>query len=314
MKAVGAVASAAPSVHETIARLDALAQRYEVAYQGRNVCWRHWGDDGPPLVLIHGGHGNWMHWIRNIESLSRHHAVWVPDLPGFGNSEDVALGPEDPQRLPLLINALIGTLDTLVGRNAPIDLVGFSFGGLVAAQLAVQRGHVHRMALIGPAGHGGTRRQRIDMVNWRGTDRTEMLEGLRHNLAAFMLHDPSAIDELAMQVHEAACLHTRFRTKAVSLAAGGLQNTLGFYSGPLLLLWGEHDVTAVPHDIAPQLAEVDPNREWCVVPGAGHWLQYERADDVNHLLIGWFRPRERPSHAGTHGGGLEPETQEQTNG
>ena len=66
MKAVGAVTSAAPSVHETIARLDALAQRHDVAYQGHSVCWRRWGDDGLPLVLIHGRHGNWMHWIRNI--------------------------------------------------------------------------------------------------------------------------------------------------------------------------------------------------------------------------------------------------------
>ena len=37
---------------------------------------------------------------------------------------------------------------------------------------------------------------------------------MRHNLAAHMLHDPARIDALAVQVHTAACLNTRFYSKA----------------------------------------------------------------------------------------------------
>lgn len=275
-----------PTVHVEIARLQAMAQQFDVAYFGRKLRWRRWGD-GPALVLVHGGHGNWMHWVRNIEALTRHHTVWVPDLPGFGDSDELVGDAHAPKRQQHLLDAVGATLDTLVGREAPIDLAGFSYGGLVAAELAAQRRHVRRLALLGSTGHGGPRRQRAEMVNWRSDDPVQRRSGLCHNMVAFMLHEPTAIDELAMSVHETSCLQTRFRSKAIS-RAGGLQAALDRYGGPVLLIWGEHDVTAAPHEMVPQLADQKTEREWCVVPGSGHWVQYEGADDVNRLLGSWF--------------------------
>lgn len=286
MSALGEAVVSMPTVHVEIARLEAMAHQFDVAYLGRHVRWRRWGH-GPALVLVHGGHGSWMHWVRNIEALMRNHAVWVPDLPGFGDSHAPAGDAHAPKRQQHLLDAVAATLETLVGRDAPIDLAGFSYGGLVAAELATQRGHVRRLALLGSAGHGGTRRQRAELLNWRSDDPVQMRNGLRHNLAAFMLHEPAAIDDLAMYVHETSCIQTRFRSKAIS-RAGGLQAALDSYGGAVLLIWGEHDVTAVPHEVAPQIADQKTGREWCVVPGSGHWVQYEGADDVNRLLGNWF--------------------------
>lgn len=286
MSAIAVATIRLPVPHVEIARLDGMAERVDLPYLGRNVCWRRWGD-GSPLVMVHGGHGNWMHWVRNIEPLMHRHAVWVPDLPGFGDSDEIGTHAQPPERKQYVVDALSTTLDTLVGRNASIDVAGFSFGGLIASELASQRGHIRRLALLGTAGHGGTRRQQIEMVNWRGDDPVRMREALGHNLAVFMLHEPAAIDALALSVHENSCLRTRFRSKAIS-RAGGLRAALDRYGGPLLLIWGEHDVTAVPHEIAPVLAGEDDGREWCVVPCAGHWVQYEGADDVNRLLLRWF--------------------------
>jgi pimeloyl-ACP methyl ester carboxylesterase len=283
---MAAATMSTPLAHAALAQLEACAQRFDVAYLGSHVCWRSWGS-GPSLVLIHGGHGSWMHWVRNIESLARHHTVWVPDLPGFGDSGDLAIDAHAADRIERLIDALVGTFGTLVHRTTPIDVAGFSFGGVVAAQFTVLRRQVRRLALLGPVGHGGLRRQRVAMVNWRRPDRAGMLQGLRHNLEAFMLHDPVAVDDLAMSVHEASCLRTRFRSKAISHSKR-LQGLLARYEHPVLLIWGEHDVTAFPHEIAPELAEAGTGREWCVVPGGGHWVQYERADEVNQLLRSWF--------------------------
>ena len=119
-----------------IAEIDALSQQHDVAYCGRKLRWRRFGA-GAPLVLLHGGHGSWMHWLRNVEALAAQHEVWIPDMPGFHDSELPELSGVDA-----LADALIATLDTLVGRNQPVDLAGFSFGGLVAAQFAVRRGAV----------------------------------------------------------------------------------------------------------------------------------------------------------------------------
>ena len=38
--------------------------------------WREWGR-GETLVLLHGGFGSWLHWVRNIEALSaRESSPW----------------------------------------------------------------------------------------------------------------------------------------------------------------------------------------------------------------------------------------------
>lgn len=211
----------------------------------------------------------------------------MPDMPGFGDSDDLAGHAHAPERGRHLVDALAGTLDTLVGRGTSIRLAGFSFGGLVAAQLAAQRGDVRRLVLIGTAGHGGTRRMKTELANWRSEDPATRREGLRQNLAAFMLHAPAALDSLAMFVHETACLQTRFRSKAISRSAS-LQAALDRLDAPVLLIWGEHDVTAIPNEAAQQLAGAGAGREWCVVPGAGHWVQYEGAADVNRLLDWWL--------------------------
>ncbi|WP_235548327.1 alpha/beta fold hydrolase [Noviherbaspirillum sp. Root189] len=269
-----------------IARLDARAAKQRVVWQGRDVVWRRFGD-GPPLVLIHGGHGSWLHWIRNIEVLAQRHTLWLPDLPGFGDSDELDLAAHALDRMQHLTDALAGSLDSLVGEDTQIDLAGFSFGGLAAAHLAALRGGIRRMALLGPAGHGGTRRQPVAMADWRLPDRDAMRAALRHNLAALMLHHPLVDDALAITVHEQCCIQTRFRSKAISRSAS-LKSTLDRYSYPLLLIWGEHDVTGTPEELVQQLAEGHPGRDWCVVPNAGHWVQYERSDDINRLLLSWF--------------------------
>lgn len=253
------------------------------------VVWRTVGE-GSPVVLIHGGHGSWLHWVRNIEVLSKKHTLWMPDLPGFGDSGDLEGDPHAPDRFDRLVGTIGASLEAMLGTSSSIGLAGFSFGGLVAARIAATLPRVAKLALLGPAGHGGKRRQRVEMVDWRTGDRKQMLHGLRHNLAALMVHDPANIDAVAMAVHEQTCVATRFRSKAISRNAA-LSDALDDYHGETLLIWGEHDVTADPPEAAPRLAGERPDRDWCLVPGAGHWVQYERPHEVNQLLLRWFAER-----------------------
>ncbi|AGW95020.1 hypothetical protein N234_33740 [Ralstonia pickettii DTP0602] len=269
-----------------LARLERMAIRHDVAHLGRTVVWRRFGE-GTPLVLLHGGHGNWMHWVRNIEALGTRHALWIPDMPGFGDSDTLAGDDHAPDRLDRLAQALMATLDQLVGEGSELGIAGFSFGALVAAQMAATRPRVTRLALLGPAGHGGPRRQGQPMQDWRIDNEEEMRRRLRHNLLALMLHDEGLADGLAMAVHEQACKATRYRSRAISRQAS-LGDALAAYGGPTLLMWGEHDVTAVPVDVAQRLACGASHRDWCVIPAAGHWVQFERWQEVNPMLLRWF--------------------------
>ncbi len=264
-----------------IARLDAAMARQLVDYRGQQVMWRSLGT-GTPLVLLHGGHGSWLHWVRNIEALAASHRVLVPDMPGFGESGAVA------RDTPLadVVDILAHTLDQLIGAGTIICLAGFSFGAIAAAQLAQTRGGVSKLALLGPGGHGQRRRQSEPLLNWRlAREPGAMLAALRKNLSITMLH--GEVDALGLEVHRYSCVHTSYRSKATARTAI-LPALLARLHMPALLLWGEHDATGVPAELGPMLADGRPEREWESITGAGHWVQYERAVEVNRRLLAWF--------------------------
>jgi len=273
-----------PIATEQVARLERLITRHEVLVNAKTVTWRRLGQ-GEPLILIHGGHGSWLHWVRNLEYLARYHEVWVPDLPGYGDSDS----PDD-WGLDSLVDATCNSLDVLLGPQTPVRLIGFSFGGLVAATLATRRSAVIQLALLGPGGHGGIRRPRGELQTWNGLspDSQAWLNAMKHNLRMHMLHEASSIGDLALQVHGQSCLNARFYSKKIS-RAGGLGQVLDAYSGPVLLVWGEHDVTADPTTIGTQLTDRQPQRESVVIQGAGHWVQFEMADRINALIHQWMK-------------------------
>jgi len=275
-----------PDTPEPIRRLEGLAFVHDQPPGAGRLRWRRFGE-GPPLVLLHGGHGNWLHWARNIEPLARGNQVWVADMPGYGDSAE----PLEPAAMGSLVEGTACSLEALLGVGQAFDLVGFSFGGLVAAHLAAGRLPVRRLILLGPAGHAGPRRPRGEMLAWRKAladpDPQALARVMRHNLAMQMLHQPEAIDALALAVHTRACLATRFRSREIS-RGGGLPQLLALCRAPLRLLWGEHDVTCDPAVLSLGLGAQAPDRRARVLPGVGHWVQYEAAEAVNRQLRAWL--------------------------
>ena len=277
-----------------IAELERLAERHDIAVPGTDarIAWRRFGSGGPPVVLLHGGHGSWLHWARNVQALAAFHTVWVPDLPGYGNSTGGA-----DLTLESIVALLKTSLDCLIGATARVQVVGLSFGGLVAAALAMEHGAVCSLALLGPAGHGGPRRPQGELRPWQPAhargDAQALDDALRHNLGVQMLQGAHSVDAAALHIHREACLRTRFRSKPLS-RAGALPALLTRYAGPVLLAWGEHDVTAVPETTRPLLAQRTDSSRFVVVPGAGHWVQYEAAAEINALLLQWLNPFPHP--------------------
>jgi len=255
-----------------IAALESSCDRIAQPIQGQQIVWRRAGH-GRPLVLLHGGHGSWLHWARVIPELSSSFSLWMPDMPGYGESTLAPTGGLDE-----LVVQLLQSLDALLGAHTPILLCGFSFGGLVSAQLAARRDHVERMVLIGPAGHGGRRRQTVAPRPWRDLDPDRdpggWAERMRYNLLAQMLHAETAVDGLAMEIQWRSCVNTRFRSKPFSRSAA-LAPALRAYPGEVLEIWAEHDVTAAPHAMEEDRRPGDPPRKRHIVGGSGHWLMHE---------------------------------------
>ncbi|MBX6362352.1 MAG: alpha/beta fold hydrolase [Gemmatimonadetes bacterium] len=105
---------------------------------------------GRPLLLLHGGGGGGANWFRVLGPLARHARVLAPDLPGFGLSDPGPVERPIGRRAAAVVARM---LDELGLREA--DVVGTSFGGLVALRLAQLRpAHVRRLVLLDAAGLG----------------------------------------------------------------------------------------------------------------------------------------------------------------
>lgn len=92
--------------------------------------------------MIHGG-PCWDHtYLREpLIRLASHHQLVFPDLRGCGRSTG-GLGP-DRYTPDLVIDDLVGLLDHLELEQA--DILGFSYGGMIAQRLALKTGRVRRL-------------------------------------------------------------------------------------------------------------------------------------------------------------------------
>ncbi len=106
---------------EFIAALDRTGTRRTTA---GDVVWRVWGA-GAPLVLLHGGTGSWLHWVRNIEALAADFMLLVPDLPGSGESAT----PPAPISADGIGATLAAGVASLIGPQARFRSLDFPWVG-----------------------------------------------------------------------------------------------------------------------------------------------------------------------------------------
>jgi pimeloyl-ACP methyl ester carboxylesterase len=234
-------------------------------------------------VLLHGGAGSWAHWVRNIPFLARHFTLWVPDLPGMGES---ALPPE-PWTPRSIAGILDQGIDALIGTGARVALLGFSFGGMVAghwAALAPQR--VARIVVAAAAGTGLATAPTGAMRSWRRVqDPQQRREIHRENLRTWMLHDPAAADELAAWIAMESVERDRLRNREVSTTDSLLQ-AMAQVRCPAHAIYGDEDVLykQTQPEVEQALAAAGfASVTW--LPRAGHWSPFEQAGEFNALAL-----------------------------
>lgn len=265
---------------EFVASLDAASDKVWTACgPSSRMIWRRWGT-GAPVILLHGGAGSWLHWIRNIEPLARSRTVWVPDIPGFGDSDLPGEGFDADTLAPLVLR---GATEILAGE--PFDLVGFSFGGLVAALIAAEPAvPVRRLVLTSVAALGLVSEPPALRAMRGVTDPQEREQIVRFNLNAMMLADPASIDDLAVLVHRTAAPRDRVKNRRLVLQKV-LPGLAPRWRCPAWGVWGTSDAL-YRHQVDQLRAAASALGlvEAVYLDGAGHWLPFERSEQFNPLV------------------------------
>ena len=272
---------------EAAAALDRAARRHETPCGDGAMVWREWGG-GIPVVMLHGGYGSWLHWLRNIAPLTAagYRAV-VPDLPGLGNSDT----PPPTDNLDTVSDIVCDGLTQVLAPGERFHLVGFSFGSQMAGRIATRLGdRVRTLTIVGGGGLGLPRGRSSNLRRVeRGMSGDEIAALQRDNLGRFMFQDTAKIDGVAvwMQIRHVAV----GRFKSVPFAPGDrLARALPLVKAPIGGIWGEFDITAYPYldQREKLLRSIQPDAKFHVVAGAGHWVQYEAAAEFNRVLLDWL--------------------------
>ena len=249
------------------------------------VCWRSWGK-GKPLILLHGGYGSWAHWIKQAIPFSKNYNVLIPDMPGFGESEDLTL-PHTPEKISANIAE---TLLKLISPEETPIICGFSFGGLIAGHLSynlIERGlNPEKLILVGPGGLGAKRGEIRNMIPRHSKmSEEEIYQAHKTNLEILMMHDATKVDDWSVHIQKQNTDAHRIKSRPIS-STDTLARILEKQDVPLFLLWGEKDASVGVYleDRMSILRDINSKVRFHVEYNLGHWIMYENDVIFNKIL------------------------------
>jgi pimeloyl-ACP methyl ester carboxylesterase len=285
-----------PQLERAMRRLLALeraecASRYSVI-DGRRLHYLEAGS-GPPLLLLHGASGGAANWYRLIGPLARRWRVLAPDLPGFGFSDPI----EPVGLLGRQVAELIARWLSTLGIDL-VDVVGTSFGGIVALRLP-DAFAVHRIVAIDSVGLS----RRLPLLLRVGTLPPLVHLAVRPTRRGTRLLLRRVFTHMRLEPeHEAALIDylffsairgdVRIMARAFVRFAGlaGQRDVLSTeqlsrLADRLLLVWGERDEFLPLYEAqrARALAGCQPVR---IIPGAGHSPNWEQPQLLFNVITG----------------------------
>jgi len=233
----------------------------------------HEAGSGPTLLFLHGEDG--LQWSGPVlAELAEHFSVVAPHHPGWG-------GSTRPEYIGEVRDLALVYAEFLEQLGEPVLVAGCSFGGWVAAELAILRPPaLAALALIAPTGVKFGRRDERDFADiWiAGFDE---LPGIWYGdpAAAPDLSALSDEDYLALAIAQEAT--ARYCWKPY-MHNPTLRYWLRRVPVPSMVIAGDRDRFALRPDYAKEYAALigPQGAELRVLPDAGHRVEEERPAQV----------------------------------
>jgi 2-hydroxy-6-oxonona-2,4-dienedioate hydrolase len=197
--------------------------------------------DSPAVILVHGMVVSSRYMEPALAHLAPLCKAYAIDVPGYGKS----FKPPRILDVPQLANVLAEWMD--VTGISKAHLAGNSFGCQVLAEFALRyRERVDRLVLVGPTVNPAQR------TLWR-----QLRALLRDSI-----NEPPSLVWISLLDYKAAGLKRAWATVK-----------LPHIQAPTMVIRGAKD-PLVPQEWAEAAACLLPLGELCVIPGAGHVLNY----------------------------------------
>jgi pimeloyl-ACP methyl ester carboxylesterase len=237
---------------------------------------------GTPTVYLHDellppGPRPW------LDELARTRRVIAPCHPGFGRSTGL-------EHLDDVVDLAIYYLDFADAMGlTSFDLIGDSFGGMVAAEVAALAPHrVRRLVLVGAVGLWIDEEPSLDVFATPAG-----------NLQQLLWHDPAGTTAAPFApgtgTEDEQRLATLERLRSLSSAAKflwpipdkGLRKRIHRITAPTLVLWGDHD-RIVPPSYGRRFAELIPSAKLALVADSGHFPLLEQQPEALATVLSFL--------------------------
>jgi pimeloyl-ACP methyl ester carboxylesterase len=271
-----------------------MPEDHYLSVSGRRV--RYWalGERGTSVILLHGLGASADIWIHNVIPLARQHRVYVPDLPGFGESENPG-SSFSPLDYALFLDNFMGQLG--IDRA---DLVGQSLGGGVALSFVLKfPDRVKKLVLVDSAGLGREVVWTLRLMSLPLLGKLFCRPGRRSTelFFRFAVNDRRLITSDFVDIYSRFFARPEFRAFLVGIVRtmitlhgvdqrllGPVLDNLGDIKQPTLIVWGRDD-RVLPLEHGRRGARRLPNATLEIVEGCGHIPFFERPELFNRMVL-----------------------------
>ena len=235
-------------------------------------------ESGSPVVLVHGLGGRAEDWEKLAPYLRKAgYRVYLPDLPGFGQSErpaNFSYSVTDQSKI------VVGFLDALGLRQ--VHLGGWSMGGWIVQLVAVNNpDRVQRLMLFDSAGLYLRPEWDTKLFTPISPAEIEKLDKL------LMPHPPSLPDFVARDIVRVSREHAWVMHRSLDTMLQGRETTdalLPQLTMPVLIVWGEAD-QITPLGEGEKIHKLIPQSQFDVVKGCGHLAPNECAKAIGPAVV-----------------------------
>ena len=263
---------------------------------GVRTRYLHAGDPGKPaLVLLHGSGGHAEAYVRNLEAHAEHFSTWSVDMLGHGYTDK----PGHPLEIAHYVDHLLAVFDAIGADKAYLS--GESLGGWVAARAASD--HPERIERLVLNTAGGSQAdpevmKRIITLSMAAAENPDW-DTVQARITWLMADKSKDYDDIVasrQKVYQqpgfVAAMSDIMALQDPEIRARNLlgPTEYGAIKAPTLVLWTSDDPTA---DVGEgrRISEMIPGARFEVMPGCGHWPQYEDAKTFDRLHIDFLLGR-----------------------